>query len=400
MLQLCKYLGAGKSGIFSVDHLFVCEPYEVVARALCLEAAYRRRGLSYGLRFTNFEFEDQPQLKYIHDRWPRFEYKATEFKVSIQWVAHADTILQQCVVTNLGDEMLEMPFSFASDLRIRDLDYLDPQYPFNSEDNNYSILDGPNGYSWVCVHQLQKPKPQQQEPEAPFHQESKPLMTDYVANAAISSPMNEAPKVTGEAESEPDDVVVLVSIFVNGEVLKWNKEGTWDWSLGTMGPNQHILEADEHPPTMEVVTAYRMLLCPRRKTDWTNFLIPASAADVSQILKTASFTSFSLFETDPGSDSVELENSRIPSAMPTNIASSRIEFAVRRNLEHILSVCAIPVAQPAADKGNQTARPTSGKGKDVETAASPCDDIEPIALTCGDISMHRICSSASLYGEF
>ena len=142
-----------------------------------------------------------------------------------------------------------------------------------------------------------------------------------------------------------------------------------------------------------------MLLCPRGKTDWTEFLIPASDADVSQILKTASFTSFSLSEIGPGSDSVELKNSRIPSATPTNITPSRIEFAVRRNLEHILSVCAIPVARPAVSKRNRTAQPASGKGKDVEIAAFNCDDIKPIALTCGDLSMHRICSSASLYGK-
>jgi hypothetical protein len=43
-----------------------------------------------------------------------------------------------------------------------------------------------------------------------------------------------------------------------------------------------------------------------------------------------------------------------------------LEFMIRRNLEHILSVCSIPIP----DKG--------------------------IALTCGDMSGHRLVTSATL----
>jgi hypothetical protein len=49
-----------------------------------------------------------------------------------------------------------------------------------------------------------------------------------------------------------------------------------------------------------------------------------------------------------------------------------LEFTLRRNLEHILSVCSIPV----------------GDNSDGE--------IKPIALTCGDVAGHRIANEASL----
>lgn len=62
---------------------------------------------------------------------------------------------------------------------------------------------------------------------------------------------------------------------------------------------------------------------------------------------------------------------------PSFTKDAHLNFALRRNLEHILSVCSIPVAEPSA-------------------AAAASDKIPLIALTCGDISGHRISTAASL----
>ncbi|KAM0243982.1 hypothetical protein ACHAP5_006747 [Fusarium lateritium] len=55
----------------------------------------------------------------------------------------------------------------------------------------------------------------------------------------------------------------------------------------------------------------------------------------------------------------------------TFTADPRLNFSLRRNLEHILSVCSIPVSLPD-DQGHRT-----------------------IALTCGDLDGHRVATSAS-----
>jgi hypothetical protein len=58
-----------------------------------------------------------------------------------------------------------------------------------------------------------------------------------------------------------------------------------------------------------------------------------------------------------------------------------LDYATRRNLEHILSVCAIPVPPGHVwDYDNMNPK-----------IAEPA-----VALTCGDMSGHRVCTSASL----
>lgn len=65
---------------------------------------------------------------------------------------------------------------------------------------------------------------------------------------------------------------------------------------------------------------------------------------------------------------------------------SHLEFAAHRNLEHILSVCAVQVTTRNHYKA------------DASTTTNALDDVDvkAIALTCGDMSGHRICWSASL----
>lgn len=86
------------------------------------------------------------------------------------------------------------------------------------------------------------------------------------------------------------------------------------------------------------------------------------------------------------------------SFLPNGIFATRenIEYFAWRHLEHILSVCAIPVLTPALFEGlssetsdhHQASEPVSWEGEGK-------DDV-PIALTCGDMSGHRVCTSASL----
>lgn len=86
------------------------------------------------------------------------------------------------------------------------------------------------------------------------------------------------------------------------------------------------------------------------------------------------------------------------SCLPNGAFATRknIEYFAWRHLEHILSVCAIPVLTPPLFEGlssgksdhHQASKPVSWEGEGK-------DDV-PIALTCGDMSGHRVCTSASL----
>lgn len=61
---------------------------------------------------------------------------------------------------------------------------------------------------------------------------------------------------------------------------------------------------------------------------------------------------------------------------PALADNPHLNFVLRRNLEHILSVCSIPVDWAKDEKDQQGER--------------------PIALTCGDIAGHRVTTAASL----
>lgn len=88
----------------------------------------------------------------------------------------------------------------------------------------------------------------------------------------------------------------------------------------------------------------------------------------------------------------------LPSGTPTQDSSprSQIEYVAWRHLEYILSVCAIPVLSPSLlkDHSNQwSSHPCASHPLSWEEEIK--EDDTPIALTCGDISGHRVCTSAS-----
>ncbi|KAF2469785.1 uncharacterized protein BDR25DRAFT_227832, partial [Lindgomyces ingoldianus] len=139
MIQFGRYLGAGRSGMFSADHSTTAEPYCVLARARHLQSLCR----------------DKERRDYVHDTWPRYEYKTKKVKVSIQWMVREEIVLQQYIVTNLEAKEIDIPFEFADDMRIRDLEYLDSSYKFNEENmelEDYEKSDGPNHFGWTLVH--------------------------------------------------------------------------------------------------------------------------------------------------------------------------------------------------------------------------------------------------------
>lgn len=79
-----------------------------------------------------------------------------------------------------------------------------------------------------------------------------------------------------------------------------------------------------------------------------------------------------------------------PIGTPNKTSSkTHIEYLMWRHLEHILSVCAVPLSTPALYENASGMIPNSD-------GCSKSEGDTPVALTCGDMAGHRICTSASL----
>lgn len=89
-----------------------------------------------------------------------------------------------------------------------------------------------------------------------------------------------------------------------------------------------------------------------------------------------------------------------PRLSPVN----NIEYLTWRHMEHILSVCCIPLSVPPLSREDRVSDPTQSKNivvgrdhdEDRTSKGKEIDPEVPLALTCGDMSGHRICTSASL----
>lgn len=406
-MQFGRYLGhdVGSSGMFCADHKDTPEPYYVAWRAQALQEKWNdtdllntRQEQAYGTVFDSWEAENRPTLKYVRDRWPRFEYDVNDdIKVTIQWMVHDDIVLQQYVLDNREDEKKNVTFSFGEGMWIRDLEYLSSSNSFNSPrrvKNVYRTLKGPRDLAWVRVHDLRK--------RAKMDDENAPKKLDGGASKGDEGLVTKEDD-SGTRELEPPKpfaIAVVAAVFVNGQAMQWNDtpmqwtDAPWAQTLKGKGKGK-----------LEVVTAYKMILVPESKVDWKNFLIPAESANINKFLREEEekvpFSEFSLstIAITPAKDKNTVASrvwSRINpegtprTRKPRNSSAAHIEFFLRRHLEHILSVCAIPLREELLI--------TSELDKDEpgEKSSSASEDVVPVAFTCGDMSMHRVCTSASL----
>ncbi|KAI9648345.1 hypothetical protein NHQ30_002978 [Ciborinia camelliae] len=329
LMQFSTYLGPGRSGMFSADHLSVSEPCFVRDRASDLDTMSRARNrdeMTYGVYIRDLILEDELVRKYVHCRWPRYEYESEKVKIINQWMVHDGVVLQQWCFANLDTKNMSTEMKFSKDMYIRDLEYQDFAYRFNDylwSGNDHFL--GPRGYSWICLHQL-------------------PANNSSVANPIDAS-----------------SIGVIVSVFVNGVAIRFNSPE--DWLL--------ITEANQ---TTEVIVAYKLIhSMPEVSKDWKRFLVEADKTNVNNLLSAefdkTQYRPIHLFSFERSISNVSAGESQAWEGIKNNL-----DFVIQRHLEHILTVCAIPIA--------------TRQGK---------SDTPAVALTCGDISAHRICISASFF---
>lgn len=425
LVQFSTYLGAGTSGMFSAGHRFTSPPYSVVKRARNLlflasepfqDAHRERHDDVFGMKFLNLKPSlagfTQPKLKWFQYRWPRYEYDRNCFngmetiQFTIQFIVRDQTVFQHCILENRGKGDVTLELAFWKNMSVCDLDHVTDHYEFNETTSNQRTAGpGPGGFGWVHVNR--------------FYKGSSGALSD---SQHRSYEVSNSSLLNHNRIKSDYGVAVVTSMAVNGRMMRFcpgECPHTWE-------------EALKATSKLEIVTAYRLVLLTSPTCDWKTFLVPLKEMNVNRFLEEAEavvlfrtpITSVSRkdgahsknneqesgsLKRDDSETEVDIGNvsqggmatvESKPQTEPlpavghestlgkTSTIMDRIEFTVRRNLQHILDVCAIPVA------GRFTGEDSG------DSVWEELRDVQAIALSCGDLLGHRICTTSSLYVLF
>lgn len=385
VMQVTRYLGKGRSGVFSIDQTSTSEPYQVAARAADLQGLSQTTYAAYtfGIAMSPYPIWGPPTVKWINWKWPRYEWERKDMRVVFQYMVREGVVLHQLLFENRSEEPLDLPqFFLLDEVKINDLDFLHHQVQDGSKPP-YLVnkSTGPQGYGRVTIKSIQTEEDQ------------------------------------GSENSGGSQALALIDIFVDGKRSLTQKHQFQ--SLGKLIPC-HV---------KEVVVAYKLSARPEGQLSWKDLMIPAEHVNVSRFLReelskmgdqgmmarSLRLTPQLVAETggrEEGATSSTAnpspEQPEISQEPSTKVAQAlsgqredksrtaeghewltpyleRIEYLTWRHLEHVLSVCAVPIVR----------NPSEGQG-DKSSDYSDANDAGLVALTCGDMSGHRICTPASL----
>jgi len=324
ILQICRHMGIGKSGIMAIDKSNTPEPYAFQPRASRLDEAAQRweSRYGYGLHVLNLDDVEDVTLSFVHDRWPRVAYRTRRHAFVVQMFIQDDVVIQEYSISlqspqippDEDDDISRLlVLNFDLGTNITELDYHDNSHDFNDDDSwdeqCYVGHIGANGFNHILSHRLRHPLTQQ------------------------------------------GWVCAVAGVFVDGIPQ----------TLNLSRRNRFIF--DRSMKRTVITAAYKLVhVEPDVAKDWRSTSISPREANIKAALSTHVFQ---------------------PVAFT---ADQRMDFIIRRNLEHILSVCMIPAGGSRTKGASDDSISTTGSGSEVR---------RPLALTCGDISGHRICISAS-----
>ncbi|KAF4533884.1 Mg2+ transporter zinc transport protein [Lasiodiplodia theobromae] len=382
LIQLSRYLGGvqshdidgglvGRSGFLSVDLPTTPGPAQIEERAHELaDLATNPSATLCGLYMEDgsdvMRALDgrKPRIDFVRDRWPRFTFFEDDddrgdegkgydspFTLSVQYYVRDGTVYQQHVFEKkpgkrVDEHALVVPnVMIDTDVLIRQLDFATAEESRSGDGTAadgpgrergygaaelYSTFLGPHGYSLVLQHD-----------SAPSSSPSSPSSTSFPPGVE---------RLDGDGNERPSDTASMVlALFIDGVPHRIEEvENKW-YKIA----NRNEAEAGFiRSGRVEITLAYRLQIASKAAHNsavWRSSLIPASALrTLHDHFRTTPFTHLSL------------------SPCPHE------NFALRRNLEHVLSVCSVPVSD--------------------EHKVCPA-----VALTCGDFSGHRIVTAASFY---
>ena len=346
IIHISRYLGAGESGVFSVNVEEVDEPWCVSSRAhQLMDASDDWSGIAFYQYSPVDVFEKvwnrPPDIDFVHGRWPRFKRTSDEKEdvvVYDQCYVSRGTVFKhrrfeskrsrlQCVDES---SLMLMPQWY----RIVDQDFVQMDCGFNCDgpNRNYHHQLGPHGYGVYLAHQ----------------------------GFSSRNPNDNLPNTVG----------LVIAVSVNGEIRELEKVRRTEWGdfaedgyAVKLKPGEDGFWVDPAKP-LEICQAFRLQLMPET-CSWQDWLVSGREfLAMNEVFEAGKFREISFSE------------------------DGHLNFLLRRNLEHILSVCSLPITTSSrmnetngADAGESDTRPAEGKR---------------IALTCGNVSGHRVVTSASL----
>jgi hypothetical protein len=259
--------------------------------------------------------EDIPKLNFLDNRWPTFrsETAAGNFNTEIQYFIYQKTVYQTYTFTSRGESSASLPeMAINAELLIRDLDFSSSSiWNMQEADNSSYEHRAPQGKH--CIIGLHK--------------------TGVEQNGDANEP------------TQKNAVVLAIWPFINDSPQSVRREGTTAKYITTHG-SQPL----DVPVTATL--AYTLHCVPQSQVD--DIPSPSPPMELLRKLKT------------------DAEKNEVVSANPFFPGDENLDYALKRNLEHILSVCSIPV------------------GDNTEGT------IQPTAITCGDLAGHRVANEASL----
>ncbi|KAH8749812.1 hypothetical protein BGZ57DRAFT_959328 [Hyaloscypha finlandica] len=327
IMQMTKFFGVGTSGFFSVNHYTVEEPYLVQFRALDLVGNCEYDdGISWspynslgpGPFVEIIDSEAPWKLEFVQNRWPQLtSCEIVGFQIISQNFVSDGTVFQE-IIHKANEESVSVISEEAnwtidlSNYRIRQLDFTREDFAAGYESHLTC-----NGRSLILVR-------------------GSVMDRDEMGDVE-------------DVEEDHPTVCLITSISINGEVQELEKVDSTPghvYQIKLKRPNG--FSAIRSKP-VAVTQAFRLQLI-SMKSKWKDIGIPAFRC-IGDMLQ-------------PTFEKLVFDDK-----------DKHLDFIILRNLEHILSVCSIPV-------NTRTDRPYE-------------DDA--IALTCGDISGHRLVTAASFF---
>lgn len=342
LLRISRHFRGERFG-YCVDHWSIPEPYEVVDRitSFLSSADDPDHNIGFYPDQGSWVFDAKKvTADFINDRWPNFDIHGERETCKIQYSVSDGAVYQTFDFSNSCP-----PMAFMPGLLLRQLQFTHHNNGFNKARNNnteyrthllnegkcirrsHALDQGHNKYVTLSVYA--------------FSGDVALTFEEFQENEDIAS--KEVPEVGKQGEEEEDE----------------QYEGMYEGSS-----EETEEEEDDKGEDDAEITYYKL-------TD---------DDDVSGLTKITFVYVLSL-ETDeleafskPPEFTAAPDVGRTDTSKERNFTSNpKLNIALRRNLEYILSVCSIPVYPDATD--------------DKEFA---------IALTCGDIDSHRVASAASL----
>lgn len=383
IMQITRYLGVGKSGFFCADLPDQWEPWFVERRARDLLDYTTDEGKGMGLAVPE-ELKDKPRLDFVHDRWPRYRGETEHLSILIEHTVRDGTVIQKYSIEKHSEDCMTFEIE-CKGIGIRKMEWLDGLNHFNDLDppetfaenqignqtsihkSSYQGICGPNKCSFNIIHHfdgLVKEKEDQKDQINHGLEEEMEASSSVPSVASAHDPKisaqgcgeplgkkndkKEEPPTSSETR-DPAAVGLVMAVFVNNEAQHFADDGSM------------FICMSEETKSLEITVAYRLQLLSSNSNGWKSSLISAS-----EICKPPMY--------------------RTPNHNPISFSRNRnVDFIIRRNLEHILSVCAINTA-------------TKFVWNDESRLFMESIPKKPaFALTCGDFAGHHIVSSASLY---